>query len=144
MDDREAIRELVSRFFLAFDAGDWSALRRCLADELTVDYSDLRGEPPRVVGADGYVAAREGALEGLKTLHLSANPVVMLDGDRASCTCSALILRTSADGATFDTAARYEFGLRREPDGWRVDGIQQVVLWNRGDPRVHGALRDEI
>ncbi len=33
MDEREAIRELVSRFFLAFDAWDWSALRRCLADE---------------------------------------------------------------------------------------------------------------
>ena len=93
-----------------------------------------------MVGADDYVAARAQALEGLKTFHLSANPVVVLDGDRASCTCSALILRTSADGATFDTAARYDFQLRCGSDGWRIDGIRQSVLWNRGDPRVHGAL----
>ncbi len=111
MDDREAIREVVYRFFVAFDNGDWSGLRTCLADELTVDYSDLRGEPPRQLAADEYVAARAQALDGLRTLHSSANPVVTLDGDRAGCTCSALILRTAADGATFDTAAGYNFGF---------------------------------
>ncbi len=142
MDDREAVREVVSRFFLAFDAADWSSLRACLVDQITVDYADLRGEPPRSLPADEYVAARKEGLAGLQTLHAATNHVVTVDGDRAECACSALIQRSAADGATFDTAARYEFGLRCEADGWRVSGIQQVVLWNRGDPRVHGALRD--
>lgn len=142
MDDREAIREVVSRFFLAFDDADWSSLRACLVDEITVDYADLRGEAPRSLPADEYVAARKEGLAGLQTLHASTNQVVTVDGDHADCACSALIQRTAVDGATFDTAARYDFLLRCASDGWRIDGIRQSVLWNRGDPRVHGALRD--
>jgi ketosteroid isomerase-like protein len=64
-----------------------------------------------------------------------------MDGDQAGCTCSALIQRAAADGTTFDTAAQYTFRFRRGTDDWRIDHIQQKVLWNRGDPRVHGALR---
>lgn len=142
MDDREAIREVVSQFFLAFDAADWAGLRACLSDQITVDYADLRGEPPRSLPADEYVAARKEGLAGLQTLHAATNHVVAVDGDQADCACSALIQRSAADGATFDTAARYDFQLRRGSDGWRIDGIRQSVLWNRGDPRVHGALRD--
>ena len=141
MDDREAIREVVYRFFMAFDAAGWSELRACLAGKLTVDYSDLRGEPPRELAAEEYVTARAEGLAGLRTLHSSANAVVTLDGEQARCACSALILRTAAGGATFDTAAQYTFGFQQGTDGWRIDHIQQAVLWNRGDRRIHGALR---
>ena len=45
------------------------------------------------------------------------------------------------DANTFDTAGHYVHGLRRTPQGWRIDRIEQRVLWSRGEPRVHGALR---
>ena len=97
MDDREAIREVVSRFSLAFDDGDWSGLRACLVDQITVDYGDLRGEPPRGSAADEYVAARNEGLAGLQTLHAATNHVVTVDGDQAECVCSALIQRSASD-----------------------------------------------
>ena len=49
---------------------DWDALRGCLADELRVDYSDLRGDPPRDLAAEEYVLAREEGLAGLRALLL--------------------------------------------------------------------------
>jgi hypothetical protein len=42
---------------------------------------------------------------------------------------------------TFDTAGHYVHGLARTADGWRIDSIVQTVLWSRGNPQIHGALR---
>ena len=42
---------------------------------------------------------------------------------------------------TFDTAGHYVHRLARTAGGWRIDGIVQTVLWSRGNPQIHGALR---
>ena len=40
-----------------------------------------------------------------------------------------------------DTAGHYRHGLARAGPSWRIDRIVQTVLWSRGNPDVHGALR---
>jgi len=127
------------------DAQDGTLLRACLAPLLDVDYSDLRGDPPSVMTADDYVAARVKGLAGLKTQHISTNHLVTIDGDRAECASCFLIHRLNPaapdGGNTFDSAGHYVRRLRRADGGWRAEGIAQTVLWSRGDPEVHGALR---
>lgn len=140
--DRDAVRDLVVRFANAFDLQDWNALRACLAVEIHVDYSAFRGEPPKIVAAEDYVASRASALAALKTQHLSTNHQVTIAGDRAECFSAFLIHRIApASGDFLDTAGHYWHGCARMPDGWRIERIRQTVLWTRGTPEIHGAFR---
>ena len=143
--DRAEITDLVLRFAHAFDLHDWPALRACLLPTIEVDYSDLRGERPATMAADDFVAARARALGALRLQHLSTNHLVTVSGDDGECTSAFVIHRIDParpDGEnTFDTAGRYTHRVRRTPDGWRIARIEQRVLWNRGNPDVHGALR---
>jgi len=143
--DRTGVIDTVLRAARAMDAQDWPALRACLAGTLDVDYSDLRGDPPSTIAADAYVAARITGLAGLKTQHISTNHLVTIEGDRAECASCFLIHRLDPAAPTgdntFDTAGHYVHRLARTAGGWRIDGIVQTVLWNRGNPQVHGALR---
>ena len=93
--DSKAVIDVVLSFARALDVKDWAACRRCFMDEIEADYSDLRGEPPSTVKADDFVALRRTALESLKTLHLSANHLVTVEGDRATCVSAAVIDRKS-------------------------------------------------
>ena len=143
--DRAEATDVVVRFANAMDRRDWAGLRACLAPAVDVDYSDLRGEPRATVAADDFVAARARGLAGLRTQHLSTNHAVQVDGDRAECLSAFLIHRLDpsapAGRDAFDTAGHYTHGLVRTTDGWRIDRIVQRVLWSRGEPSVHGALR---
>ncbi len=79
MLNQRAHRDVVSaihEFCRAFDQQDWTALRRCLAANLFVDYSSFRRTLPSRITADEFVALRQTALEGLVTQHLSANHLV--------------------------------------------------------------------
>ena len=58
MPEEENIRKTLARFASSFDQKDWTLLESVLTDELTVDYSDLRGDPPAKIAAGEYVEAR--------------------------------------------------------------------------------------
>ena len=141
--DRAAVSNVVLEFAGSLDGKDWATCRRCLLDEIETDYSDLRGEPPSRVRADDFVAKRRVALERLKTLHLSTNHQVTVEGDRATCVSAGVIHRLRPeDGERFDTYCTYTHSLARTPAGWKIAKIKQAVHWNTGNPEVHaGAQR---
>ena len=140
--DRAAVIDVVLAAARALDVKDWVAYRGCFTDEIETDYSDLRGEPPQIVKADDFVALRRTALDRLKTLHLSANHLVTVDGDRATCVSAAIIHRfRPEDGERFDTYCAYTHGLVRAGGAWRIIKIKQTVYWNTGNPDIHGGAR---
>ena len=67
--DRAAVIDTIVAVANAFDAKDWQKLRSHLADEIDIDYSEFRGEPPRRVTAEEYIQQRVENLAGLRTLH---------------------------------------------------------------------------
>lgn len=140
--DRAAVSDVVLGFASALDLKDWSACRACLLDEIETDYSDLRGEPPSRVGADDFVAKRRVALERLKTLHLSTNHLVTVDGSRATCVSAGVIHRLRPeDGERFDTYCTYTHTLARTPTGWKIAKVKQTVHWNTGNPDIHAGAK---
>jgi len=140
--DRAAVIEVVLAVARALDVKDWAACRRCFTDEIETDYSDLRGEPPQIVKADEFVELRRTALERLKTLHLSANHLVTVDGDRATCVSAAIIHRfRPEDGERFDTYCAYTHALVRAGGLWKIGKIKQTVYWNTGNPDIHSGAR---
>ena len=143
--DRAEITDAVLRFALSLDLHDWGMLRGTLADEVRVDYSAFRGEPPATISAGEFVRSREAALAHLRMQHLSTNHLVEIGGDRAVCRSCYLIHRLDParpEGEnTLDSAGHYVHRLVRMEAGWKISAITQTLLWSRGSPDVHGALR---
>ncbi|HJW08599.1 MAG TPA: nuclear transport factor 2 family protein [Holophagaceae bacterium] len=143
--DRAAITDAIVGAADAFDAQDWERLRSYLLDEIRTDYSDFRGEAPARVRADAYVAARRQGLSGLKTLHVSTNHQICIDGDTAWCRSAYRIYRVDPSRPSgedrLDTAGHYEHGLQRTSAGWRIASIRQTVLFRVGPADIHGAFR---
>jgi hypothetical protein len=142
LHDRAAIIDVVLSLARFLDVKDWAGCRGCFADVIETDYSDLRGEPPSTIRAEAFVELRRSALERLKTLHLSANHLVTVEGDRATCVSAAVIYRQRPeDGQRFDTYCAYTHGLVRAGSLWRISTIKQTVYWNTGNPDVHAGAR---
>ena len=142
--DRTAIIETIVGLANALDAQDWARVRSLLADELEVDYSAFRGEAAKRVTADGYVAERRTGLAGLRTLHISTNHEVAIDGDVGTCVSAYQIVRVEASsGGRLETWGTYRHQLAREGRGWRVTGIVQTVTHLEGDRSIHGAFRKQ-
>jgi hypothetical protein len=140
--ERLEIHDLVCRFMQAFDDKDWALLRACLADVVFCDYSSLRGTPPGEEEAAQYVARRQAALSSLRMQHDFSNLRVEVDGARARGRCNFVIHRFAPDfnGSAeqfFHTYGHYRFDFTREPSGWRIRGITQVVLQSHGNPALH-------
>ena len=110
MPEEGNIRKTLARFASSFDQKDWTLLESVLTDELTVDYSDLRGDPPAKIAAGEYVEARRQALEPLSTRHVISNLEITIEGRRAAVTASSVIFRRRGS-AFFNTHATYQFGL---------------------------------
>ena len=67
------------------------------------------------MSADAYVEARRNGLRGLKTLHISTNHQIEIDGDRARCRSAYRIHRVDPARAPgedrLDAAGHYEHDL---------------------------------
>ena len=141
MSAEEAIRKTIARLANSFDLKDWTLMKSTLADELTVDYSDLRGDPPTQTTAREFTQARREALDALDTQHIISNLEITVDGERASVAANSMIFRR-LDKFTFNTHARYQFRLSKDQDrGWIIAGIKQTVLWNEGDSHIHSGVK---
>ena len=142
--DREEIRETIVRFAISLDEKDWQRCRSCFAEEIFADYSDLRGDPPAIVGADDFVELRRRALSGLSTHHVSVNHLIEVMGDEATCTSSMVIYRrlpSRQSDTVFDTHCLYIHNLTRTPDGWKIHAVKQRVFWNAGDSTIHTGVK---
>lgn len=120
-------------------------MRFYLADEIDIDYSEFRSEPPRRVTAEEYIKQRIEGLAGLRTLHVSTNHEVTINNNTAECKSAYQIYRLDPNRESqnrFDTAGNYFHSLIQTTDGnWLIDGIKQTVVIVSGNPHVHGALR---
>lgn len=151
MNDLLTIQNLIARFASSFDLKDWSALEACLAPQVFIDYSDLRGTPPETLPAAEFVRLRKEALAPLTTHHLLGGLELDISSDQSAvCRASMLIWRiqsvskggTLRDAAgEFHTHCLYTFHLVKEAGAWIISGIVQKVLWNSGTPEIHSGAK---
>lgn len=143
MSAEEDIRKTIAQFANSFDLNDWTLLESSLANALTVDYTDLRENPPKDMTAHEYAENQRQALDGLYTQHVIGNLEIAVDGQRADVRASGVIFRASND-ASFNTHARFVFGVSVDQDrGWVIDRIEQTVLWSEGNPDIQSEVKKQ-
>ena len=64
MSTEEEIRKTIVRFGNSFDLKDWALMESVLSEELTVDYSDLRGESAQESHRSGVCPSPSGGIRG--------------------------------------------------------------------------------
>ena len=140
-EDTVKIQKLIAKFANSFDMKDWSGLEACFTASLYTDYSDLRGTPPETISAKEYVQQRSDSLSHLKLHHLVSNYEVDFPvTDGATCRASMVVWRKS-DEEEFISHCVYIFQLTRTWGSWKISGITQKVLWNKGTSSIHKGVK---
>jgi uncharacterized protein (TIGR02246 family) len=126
--DRIEIRELTARYGRYFDDGDTEAF----ADTFTEDGSMEVANGPTSHGRDELRSMCKNTPWG--TMHVTVDPTIEIDGDRAVQVVSILVVKRAADlkeKSAVVGSGRYVDDLLRTPDGWRFTR-RRVTLdgWN--------------
>lgn len=133
--DRAAVVDLTIDYCTALDTRDWPALRSVFADDATARLGRTDHD-----GIDDISERCHAALRRLdSSQHMVTNHRVVVDGDRATCTCQVQAQHTRADatgGPNYTVGGRYDDELVRKPEGWRITRRVLTVLWTDGNPAV--------
>lgn len=135
--DRAQISDVTTAFAVALDTRDWGLFRTLLADEVEIDYPDSVGVS--TFTADDLVATAAAFFGRLDaTQHVSANHLISIDGDTATCTSTLHaqhFLASQVDSPVQRQIGYYENRLERR-DTWRIVRSQQRVSWQDGNRNV--------
>ncbi|MEZ5274073.1 MAG: nuclear transport factor 2 family protein [Ilumatobacteraceae bacterium] len=135
--DRLAVEEVLYRFADGLDRRDWAQYRAVFTDEIDLDYSSYR---PTSIGTSGRLTTgwRAAALfPGLDaTQHTITNPIVELDGDRAShppYVRADHVYVGAPGGDIYTLGGYYDDGLVRTDGGWRIHRKSLHMRWQEGN-----------
>jgi len=125
LEDRIAIRELTARHNNTFDDVDTEAYVNCFTEGGEFEHD--RGGP--VTSGREHLASMSRAV-GYGPVHMTMDPIIEIDGDRAVQTCTMTLgARTkerTPGSATYVTSARYRDELVRTDEGWKFAKRQWV------------------
>ena len=134
--DRLAVDDLLTRYTLAVDNGDWELYRSVFTTDAFIDYTSAGGIKGNV---DEITAWLEEVLAAFPVRqHLIANKLVAIDGDTA--TVRAYFFNpmsiTLPDGSSRSTpgGGYYNHRLVRTADGWRSRELIEEEIWREGLP----------
>lgn len=134
LTDRAEIGDLMDRYLRSLDEGSFDETwARAFHTE------DVTAEMPigTVHGRDALLAhIRRGMALFDRTVHLGTNPVIEIDGDRATARGAQLSTHVLADGSesVFISAGHSDNELVRTPEGWRIATSSLRIVWTQGTP----------
>ena len=132
--DRAAIHDLIMRYARGVDRRDLELVASCFAADAAYDGSLGSG------GIDVVLAAlRERMPRYRTTMHFLTNPLIEVQGDRATCETYALVyhrLESEDDAEDFIVGVRYIDEMARHSDGWRITSRKTAMEFQRYDAVV--------
>jgi hypothetical protein len=134
--DRLAIDDLLTRYAMAIDDGDWDALDTVFTPDAVIDYTSAGG----IRGSFAEVKAwLEKALTPFPVRqHVIGNKRVVVDGDRATVRAyffNPMRLGLPDGSRVFAPGGGYyNHRLVRTPDGWRSEELVEDEVWREGLP----------
>ncbi len=141
--DRLQIVDVISSVGFYADQRRWELVEAAFAERVVIDYRSHRSaaagqSEPQALTPGEIVTAWKTQLPGYHhTQHLITNPLVRIDGERASATSQVyathyLSNEEGDDHWTF--IGFYEHELRRTPEGWKITLMRANKLFELGNP----------
>lgn len=137
--DTLSVANVVYRYAQYLDTKNWTEMPSIFESEIDMDFQDLTGNPPGRAASSDFVSFASGALDGIKTQHIIANPKITTSQGRLTCIADHQSMHyREIDGAKtlFTLHGTYEFGMNGSGATWKISGVRQTISFNVGDPRV--------
>lgn len=135
LSDKQEIAEVLYRYATALDSRDGGLLRQVFLEDAVFEIGAGVGRFEGVAAIADVVGAFLGGLEASQ--HIISNPVIELDGDRATSACYLHAQHYLPDqrtgGNTLEIGGTYRDRLVRTPDGWRIEHRELEVTWTEGN-----------
>ena len=138
--DRARISDITTAFAFALDTKDWALFRTLIGDEVEIDYPESVGVA--TFTADDLIATATGFFGRLDaTQHISANHLISINGDVATCTSTLHAQHYLASRAPNPVQRQigYYVNVLERRDTWRIVRSQQRVSWQDGNQDVFRA-----
>jgi ketosteroid isomerase-like protein len=134
--DEAAVKTMVESVATLADRGEFDALERLYAPEVSVDYTSLTGGKPEVKSARALMTEWASVLPGFdRTRHSISNVKVRLNGSTATATAS--VVADHWIGAQhWQVSGRYEYGFVRDGRDWRISAHKLTVTREQGSRDV--------
>ena len=126
VDDREAVKIVMARYFRLIDTKQWSELRRLFTDDMTMHAPDDVADAPVVEGADRVVRVIERVLGPAVSVHRGYMPEVELerpDAARAIWAMEDVVEYPDAPERNFRGSGHYHATYARTIDGWKIRSL---------------------
>lgn len=134
--DRIAIDDLLTRYALAIDGGDWDQLDTVFTPDAVIDYTSAGGVRGRRDEIKAWLAEALAAFPVRQ--HMIGNKRVDIDGDTATVRAYFFnpMMLTLPDGSGHSTpgGGYYNHRLVRTPEGWRSVELIEEEVWRTGLP----------
>lgn len=135
ISDKLEIVDVLYRYATALDSRDRELLSEVFVEEGLFEIGAGVGDFKGVDAIADVVLEFLGGLESSQ--HIISNPVVRLDGDRASSTCYLHAQHYMPDqrtgGNTLEVGGTYHDELVRTSAGWRIEHRRLEVTWTEGN-----------
>jgi 3-phenylpropionate/cinnamic acid dioxygenase small subunit len=126
--DRLAIQDLIGRYAVLVDNGDFDALDPLFTTDAVIDFSTFNGPVGTLAEIKTFLGASLPFFT--RTQHMMGLPLIDLDGDTAHArtSCNNPMISTKPDGtvSVWLIGLWYDDDLRRTEDGWRFTARNQI------------------
>ena len=139
--DESDLRDLIHRYAFGLDQRDWTLWRSVFDDEVVIDMSDYRPEPPpRLTTAESVVRSAEVLFAGFDaTQHFIATQRYEIVGDTAVITAHMRAehwLTTGRGGDRYTMYGTYIDECLRTGGGWKMTRVKLRLLREEGNRQV--------
>jgi hypothetical protein len=132
VEDKLAIQELIARYAVVVDSGDYDGLDELFTDDATIDFTTFGGPADNLSGIKKFLADSLGIFK--RTQHMMGLPLITLDGDmassRTSCTNPMVIDNSTGGTSVWLIGLWYDDEFVRTPAGWRFTTRRQVRCYS--------------
>jgi hypothetical protein len=126
--DRLAIQDLIGRYAILIDSGDFDALDDLFTADAQIDFSTFNGPVGDLAEIKAFLGASLPFFT--RTQHMMGLPLIDLDGDvaHARTSCNNPMISTKPDGSVsvWLIGLWYDDDLVRTADGWRFSARNQI------------------
>jgi hypothetical protein len=126
IDDLEAVKAVMARYFRFIDTKQWAELREVFTDSMTMSAPDDVADAPALVGGDRVVRVIERVLGPAMSVHRGFLPEIEFVGPgeaRAIWAMEDVVEYPDAPERNFRGSGHYHATYLLTADGWKIDSL---------------------
>jgi SnoaL-like domain len=139
--DKEAIRDIRSRWGEALDNKNWAQFESLFTDDIDTDFTAW-GIPPQKISKSNFVAMfsqQSFRNAALITQHLYANFRITIENDTATSVCNFIgqhHIPNFEGGAEYILKGEYTDGLIKTKEGWKINKLTFRQFYATGNAAI--------